>query len=86
MMRDCLTISPSDSFFEAALMLLKIFSPLPLAAVALIVISSAILIPQSARSADLRLPSKPIVRHDPPSDWRTRLFEDFRRYLQRRNQ
>lgn len=66
-------------------MLLRIFS-LPLAAVALLVLSSAVLFPQSAWPADLRLPTKPIVRRDPPPDWRTRLFEDFRRYLQRRNQ
>ena len=66
-------------------MLLKIFPPLPLAAVVLFVVSSAALIPQDAWSADLRLPAKPIVRHDSPPDWRTRLFEDFRRYLQRRD-
>lgn len=84
MMQDCPAIDLTDSFFEAALMLLKIFSPL--GAAALLVMSSAVLFPQSAWPADLRLPAKPIVRHDPPSDWRTRLFEDFRRYLQRRNQ
>lgn len=67
-------------------MLLKIFPPPAFAAVALTVILSAVLTPQSAWSADLRLPTKPIVRHDAPPDWRTRLFEDFRRYLQRRNQ
>ena len=67
-------------------MLLKIFPPLPLAAVALIIISSAALIPQSAWSADLRLPAKPTVRQESPSEQRARLFEEFLRYLQRRNQ
>jgi hypothetical protein len=66
-------------------MLLKISPPPALAAVALIVISSAVVNPQPAWSADLRIP-KPAVRHDTPSDWRTQLFENFRRYLQRRNQ
>jgi hypothetical protein len=54
--------------------------------VALTITSSAMLIPQQAWAADLPLRPKPVVRQDPPSDWRTRLFEQFQRYQQRKNQ
>ena len=59
------------------------FSLLSFAA-ASIVISSAVMIPQQAWSADLKVP-KPVVRQESPSDWRTRLFEEFQRYLHRRS-
>ena len=49
--------------------------------VALTITSSAVLIPQQALSADLPVP-KPVVRQETQSDWRTRLFEQFRRYKQ----
>ena len=53
---------------------------------AMTIVSSAVLIPQQALSADLPLRPKPVVRQDSPSDWRTRLFEQFQRYQQRKNQ
>jgi hypothetical protein len=53
-------------------------------AVALTITSSAVLIPQQAFSADLPLRPRPVVPQD--SDWRTRLFEEFQRYLHRKNQ
>jgi hypothetical protein len=59
------------------------FSLLSFAA-ASIVISSAAVIPQQAWSADMPVP-KPVVRQESPSDWRTRLFEEFQRYLHRRS-
>jgi hypothetical protein len=52
--------------------------------VALTITSSAMLIPQQAWSADLPVRPKPVVRQD-SSEWRTRLFEQFQRYLQRKN-
>jgi len=61
------------------------FSPLSFAA-AVTIASSAVLTPQQALSADLQLRPKPVVQQESPSDWRTRLFEQFQRYLQRKNQ
>jgi hypothetical protein len=52
----------------------------------MMITSSAVLIPEQASSADLQLRPKPVVRHDEPSDWRTRLFEQFQRYQQQKNQ
>ncbi len=52
-------------------------------AAAVTIISSVTLIPEQALSADLQLRPKPVVQHEP--DWRTRLFEQFRRYQQRKN-
>jgi hypothetical protein len=67
-------------------MLFRIFlRPLPRAAVFLAAFASLALIPQSAWPADLRLPPKSVVRQEAPPDWRDRLFEEFRRYLQRRD-
>ena len=67
--------------FGAALM--TRFSLLSFAA-ATIVISITAAIPQQAWSADMPVP-KPVVQQETPSDWRTRLFEEFQRYLHRRN-
>jgi hypothetical protein len=53
-------------------------------AAAAMAISSAVAIPEQAWSADLQLRPKPVVRQE--SDWRTRLFEEFQRYLRRKNQ
>jgi hypothetical protein len=65
-------------------MFLKTFLP-PAAAVLAVLISTA-LIPQSAWSADLRLKPRPAVEAPAAADWRDRLFQQFQRYLQRRNQ
>jgi hypothetical protein len=65
-------------------MFIKTFRPLALAAT-VAVIAIAALFPESARSADLRLKMKPAVE-DTSSDWQARLFEEFKRYLRRRNQ
>ena len=67
-------------------MLIEIFIRLfPRAAIFLAVLASGALISQSAWPADLRLPPKPAVQREAPSDWRERLFEEFRRYLQRQD-
>jgi hypothetical protein len=67
-------------------MLRKNFSSLRFATLLLASVSSAVAISECAWSADVRLKTKPTVREDTPSDWRIRRFEEFRRYLQRRNQ
>ena len=67
-------------------MLIEIFiRPFPRAAIFLTAFASVALIPQSAWPADLRLPPKPAVQREAPPDWRERLFEEFRRYLQTRD-
>jgi hypothetical protein len=67
-------------------MLIEIFIRLfPRAAIFLAAFASAAFVPQSAWPADLRLPPKPAVQREAPSDWRERLFEEFRRYLQRQD-
>jgi hypothetical protein len=55
-------------------------------AAAMTIILGAALIPEPALSGDMYLKAKPVVRQDAPSDWRTRLFEQYRRYLQRKAQ
>jgi hypothetical protein len=62
-----------------------LFRLFPRSAVFLAAFASVALIPQSAWPADLRLPPKPAVQREAPPDWRERLFEEFRRYLQTRD-
>ena len=52
-------------------------------AAAVTIISSATLIPEQALSADLHLRPKSVVQQE--TDWRTRLFEQFQKYQQRKN-
>jgi hypothetical protein len=40
----------------------------------------------AAWSADLRLPTRPSAQQQDAPDWRKQLFEQFHRWLQRRNQ
>jgi hypothetical protein len=64
----------------------RIVLSLPFAAALVVVLAGAVLIPQSAWSADLRLRPKPAAQQDAPSDRRQRLFEEFLRRLQKKNQ
>jgi hypothetical protein len=69
-----------------ALMPLKVVLSLPCAAVLFVALAGATLMPQSAWPADLRLQTKPAVQQETPLERRKRLFEEFLRYLQKRNQ
>jgi len=64
----------------------KIVLSLPCAAVLFVAVTGATLIPESAWPADLRLQTKPAAQQETPSDRRQRLFEEFLRYRQKRNQ
>jgi len=71
--------------FKLALAPFKVAVSLPCAAVLFAAVSGATLIPETARSADLRLPTKPAVQQEAPSDRRKRLFEEFLRQFQKQN-
>jgi hypothetical protein len=66
-------------------MLFKLFPSLRNVAVLLLTVTSTVLTSEIASSADLRLQIRPVVQREAPSDWRARLFEEFRRYLQKQN-
>jgi hypothetical protein len=61
----------------------KIAISLACAVVLFVALTGATLIPESARAADLRLPAKPAVQQETPSDRRKRLFEEFLRLRQK---
>ncbi|MGA7074902.1 MAG: hypothetical protein WBZ30_26170 [Bradyrhizobium sp.] len=83
MLADCRTMARR---FKHALTPFKVVVSLPCAAVLFVVFAGATLIPQSAWSADLRLQTKPAAQQETPLDRRKRLFEEFLRHLQKRNQ
>jgi hypothetical protein len=64
----------------------KIVLSLGCAAVLFAALTGATLIPESARAADLRLPAKPAVQQETPSERRKRLFEEFLRLRQKQKQ
>ena len=72
--------------FKHTLTPFKIVLSLPCAALLFVALTGATLIPETAWSADLRLQAKPAAQQETPSDRRKRLFEEFLRYQQKRNQ
>jgi hypothetical protein len=65
---------------------LSVVVSLPCAAVLVAGLAGATLMPGKAWSADLRIPTKPAVQQETPSDRRKRLFEEFLRLRQKQNQ
>jgi hypothetical protein len=72
--------------FMHALRPFKVIVSLPCAAALFVVLAGATLIPESAWSADLRLQTKPPEQREAPPDRRRRLFDEFLRYLEKRDQ
>jgi hypothetical protein len=68
------------------LALLSFVVSFPCAAVLVAGLAGATLMPGKAWSADLRIPTKPAVQQESPSDRRKRLFEEFLRRWQKQNQ
>lgn len=68
------------------LALLNVVVSLPCAVVLVAGLAGATLMPGKAWSADLRIPAKPPVQQETPSDRRKRLFEEFLRHWQKQNQ
>ena len=67
-------------------LLLSVVVSLPCAAVLVAGLAGATMMPGKAWSADLRIPAKPAVPQETPSDRRKRLFEEFLRLRQKQNQ
>ena len=69
--------------FKHAPMPFKIALSLACAVVLFVALTGATLIPESARAADLRLPTKPAAQQETPAERRKRLFEEFLRLRQK---
>ena len=72
--------------FKHILAPFKIVLSLPCAAALFVALTGATLIPERAWPAELRLQTKPVAQQETPSDRRKRLFEEFLRIRQKRNQ
>jgi hypothetical protein len=65
---------------------LKVVLSLPCAAVLLVALAGAMVIPENAVAADLRLHIKPAEKQETPLERQKRLFDEFLRLRQQQKQ